>query len=102
MTTWYIWGGLVRWSRFSATTEPPSSSFGGVTGPTGRFEGGLVAMNFILDGGVSHRSLQVNWWRHRDIQASSSLHFPRIFFAPVFCPASHAAHAFAGGAARKL
>src|SRR5213595_1571007 len=70
MTTWYIWGGLVRWSWRSATTEPPSSSFGRVTGATGAGEGGFVAMKFILASGVSHRSLQVNWWRDRHIQAS--------------------------------
>src|SRR3569832_1079132 len=70
MTTWYIWGGLVRWSFFSATTDPPSSSAGRVTGATGRLDGGLVAMKIILASGTSHRSLQVNWWRCHDIQAA--------------------------------
>src|SRR3569832_803680 len=68
MTTWYIWGGLVRWSCFSATTDPPSSSFGRTCGATGGVGGGFVAMNFILASEHSHRSLHVIWWRHGDIQ----------------------------------
>src|SRR3954469_2697964 len=80
MTTWYIWGGLVRWSFFSATTDPPSSTAGGATGPAGWIEGGLVAIKFILDGGTSHRSLQVNWWHCGDIQAAPA---EGIFRTPI-------------------
>src|SRR6185369_3767864 len=73
MTTWYIWGGLVRWSCFSATTDPPSSSFGRTVGTTGGVVGGFVAMKFILASGTSHRSLPVIWWRHGDIQVEDLL-----------------------------
>src|SRR5205823_5703327 len=65
-------GGLVFWVRRSSTTDPPSSSFGRTFGATGAGAGGFVAIQFILASATLGCSQQVNWWRHRYIQAPGS------------------------------